>query len=130
MKWILFILFSCCGLNSESQENTDSVYSKSYYLNKSIQQKKTARILLIGGTTIGVIGAATFDPFGNGADASGIMLVLGVIADITSVVFFSNASKNKKLSASVNFRYQPILSNNPRFYTSIRQPSVVFKIKF
>ena len=138
MKWVLIIALISCELNSNCQETNDSVYfkrtdsinSKSYYLNKSIHQKRTARVLLIGGTVIGIIGYATFEPFADGADVSGIMIVLGVVADITSIVFFSNASKNKKLAASVSFKNQPLLLNNWQFYTSIKQPSIVLKIRF
>lgn len=119
---LTLILFS---LASFSQPTHDSAFTKAYFLKKSKSQKRAAWALLVGGTTLGVIGIAnsdiidqgssnssnnSWDNQSNGIDGADLLVVGGIVADLTSAVFFVSSAKNKrKAEAALSFHTQPVL---------------------
>lgn len=105
-----------------SQPRTDTVFTKDYFLQKSRTQKHIGWGLLIGGTALAVYGLANSDAFDsspnfgpgdpndNDIDTEDVLLIGGVVADLTGVVFLVSSAKNKrKAEAAVSFGGQQLL---------------------
>lgn len=138
---LTLVLFS---LASFSQPTHDSAFTKDYFLKKSRNQKRAAWALLIGGTTMGVIGIAnsdiidqgsasssnnSWDNQSNGIDGADLLVVGGIVADLTSAVFFVGSAKNKrKAEATLSLHTQPVLLPGHNSFVVSRQPALALKV--
>lgn len=95
-KLCITLLALCFVMKTFSQ---DSLQTNKYYLQRSKQQKSIAKILLIGGGVITVLGIAlstskqgTLNEFNSGA----LIASIGTASMIGSIPLFSAASRNKR----------------------------------
>lgn len=119
MKPVILWIALCFSLSTFSQNITDSIDKRQFYLDKSKQQAQTGRILLIGGSAMALAGIVTFSSgsdegfgFSSGADVGGIMLLAGIAMDFASIPFFVNAAKNSRKAAELSVAYQPLYYSN------------------
>lgn len=112
-----------------------------YYMQKHKRHKTTRLILLGVGTSMVFVGAvgfsANFEIMGSGGDAQkadifGIIMSIGIVADIVSIPFFISASSNKKKAASVAITNQNIQLPQPGSYAINKQPvpSLTVMVRF
>lgn len=139
MKKIILLLTVALLTFKTFSQTIQPAHSKNYYLQKSINQKTTAWVLLGGGTLMAVVGGISFsnnfDVLGSnssnsGADAGGFLFVGGVLADIASIPFFISAAHNRRRAAMFVFNHQNnymIVHNRTVLKT---QPAISLKIGF
>lgn len=117
MKKLLLLVPLALLVHSIAAQQTDParLQSKEDYLRKSKTQKKTAWILLGGGTALAVTGAiifgTTYDDGGSFAttDVGGILILVGLAMDLASIPFFASSAKNARRAASLSMTNQPLL---------------------
>jgi len=131
-KMIFFLTASLITLSSFSQ-TLNSTLSKDDYLQKSKNQNTTGWVLLAGGTTMAVVGLASFsDSYDYGSDTStdifGFMILGGILADLVSIPFFISSAKNARMAASISFKPQKILLAQHNNFTAKPQVSLTLRI--
>lgn len=140
MKKIIFFttLLIIATATFSQQTNLSPTLTKGNYLVKSKKQKKTARILLGGGSVFvitGMIipkGEIIHEGFlGNDYKNDGIkgtFRLSGILSMAGSIPFFIAGTKNKKKAASLSFKNEkaPQLQKNQYVYRAI--PSLTLKI--
>ncbi len=128
MKKIKLVLLLSLFVISVSAQQTTSApgLPKTEYMKKSKKQKTTAWILLGGGTTVGFIGLTQLNLAGsdNGEvnnTPGTVMFIVGGVAALTSISFFSASKKNKRKAISMSFKNQmiPQLQTNGIVYRAI-----------
>lgn len=137
--WVLFsLLFFTVA--SFSQSRTDTTFSKDYFLKKSRTQKHIGWGLLVGGTVLAVIGAVNSDgsdpnnnfgpgdPNDNDIDTEDILIIGGVVADLTGVVFLVGSARNKRKAAALSFGGQKLLLPQRGHLALRTQPALTLKV--
>lgn len=139
-KTFVLLTLLCVALASFSQPATDTVFTKDYFLKKSRTQKTIAWGLLAGGTAMAVVGAIHSDIIDlggdenewgsgeSGLDAADVLFIGGVVADLTSIVFFVNSAKNKRRAAAISFGGQKLSLPQPGRFTARTQPAVIVRV--
>lgn len=108
--------------------------TKAYYLQKSKNQNTAGWVLLAGGTTLAIIGGASFntsynEPGNYGkTDASGLLMLVGITADLISIPLFISSAGNARKAARVEFDYQPVNVFQPGLAVKF-QPAIKFTFK-
>lgn len=142
MKRLLVLLtFLCVAAASFGQPATDTVFTKDYFLQKSRTQKRIGWGLIIGGTALAVAGLASSDAFDsspnfgpgdpndNDIDTEDVLLIGGVVADLTGVVFLVSAGRNKrKAEAALSFGGQKLSLPQKGHLITRMQPAVRLKV--
>lgn len=124
--WFGLIMISFIMIDLFGQTPT---HDKSYYLTKSKNQQKAGWVLLAGGTAMTVIGVIT----GNAQtsaddysipDASGFLMVGGILVDLISIPLFVSSAKNARTAATLSFGNQPLpnqyLGSGMQFQPSLK----------
>ena len=144
MKRIIILFLSLLAIiNVFGQYSTSNPDDKNYgyYYSKYRTQNTTGVILLLGGSTMVVVGAVgvlnNFELFDDNLDNNKTItyfsiFLVGVVTDIVSIPFFISASANKKKAARLGISnqiiYQP--QNNLMALQKQSIPSVTLKIEF
>ncbi len=109
ISFLLALFLSAVIVSGQTME-----HSKDYYLQKGKNQKRTAWILLVGGTTMAIAGSVIGDmdnseQLGYGANFEvGMWLVgTGIAADLISIPLFISASKNHRTAVTLSLNNQP-----------------------
>ena len=121
--------------------NQPEIKKYGYYYSKYKTQATTGKILLMGGTTLAVVGAVgvirNFDLWGGNSvknrraeDYSYIFLV-GAVADMVSIPFFISAHANKrKASFTFNFQNNYLLKSSASAFNAEPVSSLTLSVKF
>jgi hypothetical protein len=123
-------------VTSYCQTTTSSKFSKNYYLQKAKSQKTTGWILLGGGIAVFTTGLLIagkksdnlLDDLGN-KGAGTILEITGAASALGSIIFFTSAAKNIRLSTTVSFNTKKNLmlkQNNTVVY--MWRPTLSIKI--
>ena len=127
MKNFIFVLLLTLPLTATAQQNKNSEIN--YYLQKSLNKKKTGKVLLLTGTTftlIGAVVATTGDHRGaiffSSTEMVGITVAtLGVISALTSIPFYISANQYRKKSLKISPTTGLIQTNSitePKYFPS------------
>lgn len=142
MKRLLVLLtFLVVASISFGQPATDTVFTKDYILQKSRTQKRIGWGLIIGGTALAVAGLVSSDAFDsspsygpgdpndNDIDTEDLLLIGGVVADLTGVVFLVSAGRNKRRAeAALSFGMQKFSLSQRGHLATRTQPAVRLKV--
>ncbi|HEY6503642.1 MAG TPA: hypothetical protein VIZ28_06665 [Chitinophagaceae bacterium] len=138
---LIFMLLIIVISTFSQQNNPAPALTKQDYLKKARSQKTTAWILLGGGFVIASAGllveaveVTTYvltlpypepeEPSNTGS----VLLISGSLVMLSSIPFFSAASKNKKKALSISFKNEKALQVQNYSYVSVLVPSVSLKI--
>jgi len=122
------------------QTNLSSTLTRKDYLAKCDNQKKTAKILLVGGAVMSGVGlgitlsnvSGLFDPNqpdpNNNGKLADILGYSGLVIAAASIPFFIASSKNKKKAMSMSFKNQIVPQFQGIGYTYRTVPSLRLKI--
>jgi len=137
MKTILLLSFVFVMGNSFCQTTPGILLTKTDYLQKSKNQRKTGLILLASGTTlatIGIIKNVSSPRFLGTLNKEERFWVwagfAGIISDVVGVRLLINSHTNKRKAAklSVNIGTQPVLFPQQNSFVITAQPAVTLKI--
>ncbi|UKJ07655.1 hypothetical protein [Solitalea lacus] len=125
MKTIIFILLMLfISLTSFSQTRLD-------YQRKSKNQKTTAWVLLIGGTTMitaGAISLSSSDAWSS-SNTEGFLILGGLVADLVSIPFFISARRNARKTAALEINNQSASIFKKNSLIVKTQPCITLKIQ-
>lgn len=139
-KLIVLLTLLFLATASFSQSRTDTTFSKDYFLKKSRTQKHIGWGLLVGGTALAVIGAVNSDgsdpnnnfgpgdPNDNDIDTEDLLIIGGVVADLTGVAFLVGSAKNKRKAAALSLGGQKAPYPQGGRFTARTQPAVTLKV--
>lgn len=124
----LFFIISVliCGFGKAQVKKVDSTIASNYHFERYLTNKKTAKIMLIGGATASALGSILLltdngsgsanSIFSTGETFGYFFLTLGGISMIASVPFYIIASHNK--GKSIQFKpsltYQQVNNFSPK----------------
>ena len=135
-RFIFSLILLPLALATYCQPAPATPLTKEDYLQKSKNQKKTGLILLIGGSTMAIIGGIVFansdflssdDP---STDAGGYLFIGGLTLDLVSIPFFISSSNNARKAASIGFSNQRLLLPQQNQSIAKMQPSLTLRIAF
>lgn len=130
-KALLLLVLLCYGLSSFSQDSTRQ--TQAYYQQKSIQQKKVGWGLLVGGTTVAVLGLIAFDKQWEDdrvstSDAAGYFFLGGLMADMASIPLFISSGRNGRKAVALGLEQQKVIVPQPQTLAVKRVAAVCLKI--
>jgi hypothetical protein len=108
------------------KDSTIRLGTKDFFLRRSKNQKTAAWILLGAGTSLIPLSYIVAQ---DNLDVAGVLILSGVVIDLTSIPFFISASHNKKKAASLSFGNQTIYSPLDKSYCRNAVPSLTLRIK-
>ena len=111
----LLLISFLSGFAQEEEETEDTtaqpeIGTKEYYLQKSINERRTGRTLLLAGTGLIIAGVVVGDSepdepksigLGPNFETSMTLLVIGLLVDLASIPCFASASKNAQRAAEI-----------------------------
>lgn len=138
LVWLTLLVYAT---TSFGQGITDTVPTKTYYLDMSQRQRTTGLALLGGGTALIITAllvgddrhtdantaAINFD-FAPDEDGSMWLFIPGVIASVASVPFFVRASKHSRKAAAITLTEQRILLPQQQSFSLLRQPAITVRV--
>ena len=133
-KIFLLTVISLLNANVFSQDTTGRANLKSYYLQKSKNQRTTGWVLLGVGTSAIIISIVSANNNPNDvysvSNAEGFALVGGVLLDLASIPFFISAGNNKGFAAAVAISNQPLYFPHSGSVAVKYAPGLTLKIGF
>ena len=117
-------------LNSFAQTPT-TTYSKEYYLEKSKNQKKTAKRILFAGLGVAAMGGLIQASHTTDFDFTGTYIAIGGgVLSLASIPCFVNASKYNKMALSVSINNQNFPNTPENNFILKNQPALCLRIDF